>query len=229
MVDTADIAGLGALIGDRTRAGMLVSLMSGQAQTATELAHSAGVTKQTASSHLAKLVDAGLLAVATQGRHRYFHIADRRVARLLETMVGIAAHSLASREFGPADLAMRKARVCYDHIAGELGVLVHDSLQQRGMLRVGARGLDLTHDGGDFFRSLGIDVDAIDAGRRPLARQCLDWSMRRYHLAGALGAALLDRCLERDWAYRKRNSRVLSLSATGERALRRAFPVKPAD
>lgn len=226
MVDTVDIAELGALIGDRTRAGMLVSLMSGQAQTATELAHGAGVTKQTASSHLAKLVEAGLLSVATQGRHRYFHIADRRVARLLETMVGIVADTPASRQFGPTDLAMRKARVCYDHIAGELGVQVHDSLQQRAMLRVGTRGLDLTSDGAEFFRSLGIDVSAIDAGRRPLARQCLDWSMRRYHLSGALGAALLTRCLERDWAYRKRNSRVLSFSASGERALRRAFPVE---
>src|SRR5262249_19351387 len=148
MSSTPGIATVASLIGDRARAEMLLALMSGQAQTATELAAAAGVTKQTASSHLTKLVDAGLLDVIAQGRHRYFRIADRQVARLIETLIGVADRIEGRREFGPPDVAMRKARVCYDHLAGELGVLVHDSMQQRGLLRASADGLVLTEAGG---------------------------------------------------------------------------------
>jgi DNA-binding transcriptional ArsR family regulator len=225
MVDIDNVAAIGAMIGERARAEMLVALMSGEAQTGIELAAVAGVTKQTASSHLAKLVDAGLLDVAVQGRHRYFRIADRRVARLIETLIGVAADDTPHPRFGPRDAAMRKARVCYDHLAGELGVLVHDSLQQREMFRVGRAGLELTAPGEDFLLTLGIDVTDL-ATRRPLCRSCLDWSVRRYHLAGAVGAALLDRFIALGWAKRVPKSRVTSFSATGERALRRAFPVE---
>jgi DNA-binding transcriptional ArsR family regulator len=225
MVDISQIAEMGALIGERARAEMLVALMSGEAQTATELAAAATVTKQTASSHLTKLVDAGLLDVAVQGRHRYFRIADRRVARLIESMIGIAADAKPHAQFGPRDAAMRKARVCYDHLAGELGVLVHDSMQQRAMLMVGSEGLELTDGGAAFLLKLGVDVSTLTA-RRPLCRSCLDWSVRRYHLAGAVGAALLDRFVVLQWAKRLPKSRVMSFHATGERALRRAFPVQ---
>jgi DNA-binding transcriptional ArsR family regulator len=222
---TPGIAALGALIGDRARAEMLLALMHGEAQTATELSAAAAVTKQTASSHLTKLVGAGLLDVVTQGRHRYFRIADRQVARLIESLVGVAERGGATREFGPRDLAMRKARVCYDHLAGELGVLVHDSLQQRRMLRAGSNGLELTDAGVELFDTLGVDADALAGERRPLCRPCLDWSLRRYHLAGAVGAALLHRCVELRWAKRLPRSRVMSFSAAGERAFRRVFIV----
>jgi DNA-binding transcriptional ArsR family regulator len=220
---TPGIAVVATLIGDRARAEILLALMSGEAQTATELAAAARVTKQTASSHLTKLVDAGLLAVVPQGRHRYFRIADRQVARLIESLIGVAERVGPPREFGPRDLAMRKARVCYDHLAGELGVLVHDSMQQRRMLRASAEGLALTDRGADFVRSFGLDLDALERERRPLCRSCLDWSVRRYHLAGALGAAVLQRCMLLGWARRAPRSRVVTFSVTGERAFRRLF------
>ena len=223
--DTPAIATLGALIGDRARAEMLLALMHGEAQTATELAAAAAVTKQTASSHLTKLLDAGLLDVVSQGRHRYFRIADRQVARLIESLTGVAERTGATNAFGPRDLAMRKARVCYDHLAGELGVLVHDSLQQRRMIRVGSDGhaLELTDSGAEFIKKFGVDADALLRERRPVCRPCLDWSVRRYHLAGALGAGVLRRCVELEWARRLPRSRTMSFSAVGERAFRRMF------
>ena len=225
MFDIGDVALLGTMIGERARAEMLVALMAGEALTATELAAAASVTKQTASTHLAKLVDAGLLEVAVQGRHRYFRLADTRVARLIEQVIGVAARH-PRRAFGPRDDAMRKARVCYDHLAGELGVLVHDSLVQRRMLHVGSRGVELTDGGAAALARLGVDVAALDAGRRPMCRACLDWSVRRYHLAGAVGSALLARILALGWATRRRTSRVIAFSASGERAFRRAFPLE---
>ena len=226
MDDAPRLATIASLIGDRARAEMFIALMSGQAQTATELASAAVVTKQTASSHLTKLVDAGLLAVEAQGRHRYFRIADRQVARLMETLMGVAQRvdGRSPREFGPRDHAMRKARVCYDHLAGELGVLVLDSLQQRRMLHVDSDGLELTDTGRQFFEKFGVDVDALSRERRPLCRSCLDWSVRRHHLAGALGAATLGKCLELGWARRAPKSRTLHFSVVGEQALRRTFP-----
>lgn len=223
MGNTPGIATVAALIGDRARAEILLALMAGQAQTATELAGAAAITKQTASSHLTKLVDAGLLDVVAQGRHRYFRIADRQVARLIENLIGVAERVGAAREFGPRDVAMRKARVCYDHLAGDLGVLVHDSMQQRRMLRSTADGLALTDAGAAFADSFGIDREALERDRRPLCRACLDWSVRRYHLAGALGAAVLNRCIDLKWARRVPRSRVMSFSVTGERAFRRRF------
>jgi len=230
MGETPDVARIASLIGDRARATMLVTLMSGQALTATELAAVANVTKPTASSHLHKLVGARLVSVAAQGRHRYFRLADRRVAELLERLIGVAdgrAESHAgSRTFGPRDPQMRKARVCYDHIAGELGVLAHDSLARRGLMGVGADGTELSDAGAEFFVTLGVDVGGLSVRRRPLCRVCLDWSERRYHLGGALGAALLTRCLDRGWARRSRASRSLLFSAEGERAFRRHFPVR---
>jgi DNA-binding transcriptional ArsR family regulator len=225
MENTPGIATVAALIGDRARAEMLLALMSGQAQTATELAGAAAITKQTASSHLTKLVDAGLLDVVAQGRHRYFRIADRQVARLIENLIGVAERVGARQDFGPRDVAMRKARVCYDHLAGDLGVLVHDSMQQRRMLRATADGLALTDAGTTFAEVFGIDVAALERERRPLCRSCLDWSARRYHLAGALGAAILDRCIALGWARRVARTRVMSFSTPGERAFRRLFAV----
>jgi DNA-binding transcriptional ArsR family regulator len=227
MKDGPSIAGIAAAIGDHARADILTALMADQALTATELAQIAGVTKQTTSSHLAKLMDAGLLAVESQGRHRYFRLADRDVAELLESLMGVAFRAGAVRVRGsPREPALRKARVCYDHLAGELGVLAFESLTRRRLLRTENEKLELTVSGRRFCRdALGIDVDALAAGRRPLCRTCLDWSVRRHHLAGALGAALLARCLELGWARRVKGSRVVSFSPTGEAALRERFGV----
>ncbi len=218
------IVRIAALIGDHARAEILTALMAGQALTATELADVAGVTKQTVSAHLAKLVDARLLAVQSQGRHRYFRLADHDVADLLESLMGVAYRTGAVRvRTGPREPALRKARVCYDHLAGELGVLVYEGLEKRRWLRADGDDIVVTRGGLQGFRELGIDVDGLAVGRRELCRACLDWSVRRHHLAGALGAALLDRCCALGWARREKGSRVVHFTPPGERALRTRF------
>lgn len=220
MTDGPNITTIAALIGDHARAQALTVLMAGKALTATELADAAGVTRQTISAHLARLVDAGLLAVDPQGRHRYFRIADAEVARMLETLMGAASDAgRPRRRTGPREPALRKARVCYDHLAGELGVLVYDKLVERGAFALGPEGIALTPQGAAMVAELGIDGTA-GTGRRPFCRSCLDWSERRHHLAGALGAALLGRFEALGWARRVQQSRALAFSPAGEAALR---------
>lgn len=224
MKDGPNIVGIAALVGDHARAEILTALMTGQALTATELAQVAGVTKQTASAHLSKLLGAKLLAVENQGRHRYFRLADRDVAQLLESLMGVAYRVGAVRlRSSPREPALRKARVCYDHLAGDLGVQVYDSLERRRHLRGKGAGLELTTQGEKFLSELGIEVKSLVQQRRPLCRPCLDWSVRRHHLAGSVGAAVLERCLALGWAKRARDSRVVSFSAAGEKALRQRF------
>lgn len=223
MRDGPNITTIAALVGDGARAQVLTVLMAGRALTATELADAAGVTRQTISTHLAKLVDARLLVVEAQGRHRYFRIADADVAALLETLMGMAfgAGTLPQRlQLGPSAPALRKARVCYDHLAGELGVLVHDRLAAGGAFGFGADGIALTSTGADLVGQLGIDRARLALTRRPVCRTCLDWSERRHHLAGALGSALLDRFEQLGWARRVPGSRVMAFDAHGEAALR---------
>lgn len=226
MKDGPSIVRIASLIGDHARAEVLTALMAGEALTATELAGVANLTKQTISSHLAKLLDAGLIVVENQGRHRYFRLADRDVAHLLESLMGVAYRTGAVRvRSSPREPALRKARVCYDHLAGELGVLAFDSLEQRRYVRREKSGLVVTRAGKQFFGETGVDVDALSQQRRRLSHACLDWSVRRHHLAGAVGAALLNRCYELGWAQRVKNSRVVSFSAPGERAFRQKFSV----
>jgi DNA-binding transcriptional ArsR family regulator len=220
MKEGPDIVKIAALIGDHARAEVLTALMAGRALTATELAELAGVTKQTISSHLAKLVDAGLLSVESQGRHRYFRLADDDVAHLLEALMGVAFRAGSVRlRSSPRDPAMRKARVCYDHLAGELGVFIFDSLRERQALTLGADGVELTAAGDIVFKRMGIDAATVRAQRRVFCRTCLDWSERRHHLAGALGATLLSRVVALGWAARDKESRVVRFTAEGERAL----------
>lgn len=217
-----NITTIAALVGDHARSQALVALMAGRALTATELADAAGVTRQTISTHLAQLVDAGLLVVEKQGRHRYFCIADAEVAQMLETLMGAAALTRSLRagpRVGPREPALRKARVCYDHLAGELGVLVYERLAQRGAFALGPSGIALTPQGRQAMAKLGVDP-AEPPGRRPFCRTCLDWSERRHHLAGTLGAALLARFEALGWAKRMPDSRVMAFSAAGEAALR---------
>jgi DNA-binding transcriptional ArsR family regulator len=221
MKDGPNITNIAAMIGDHARAEVLTVLMSGMALTATELADAAGVTRQTISTHLAKLADAGLLSVESQGRHRYFRIADAEVAQLLESLMGVAFGTGAVRvRSSPREPALRKARVCYDHLAGELGVLVYESLARRGAFALGADGIALTSQGQDLVRALGIDAATLPVSRRPFCRTCLDWSERRHHLAGQLGSTLLDRFQQLGWARRVPDSRVLAFTPDGETALR---------
>lgn len=216
-----NITNIAALIGDHARARALTVLMAGRALTATELADAAGVTRQTISTHLAQLVDAGLLAVEKQGRHRYFRIAGPEIAQMLETLMGAAADAgTRGPRLGPREPALRKARVCYDHLAGELGVLVYERLAQRGAFALGPDGIVLTPQGAQAVAALGLDPDAPAEGRRPFCRTCLDWSERRHHLAGTLGARLLGRFEALEWARRVPDSRVLAFSTAGEAALR---------
>lgn len=227
MKDGPNIVGISALIGDHARAEVLTTLMSGQAFMASELAELAGVTKQTMSSHLAKLRDAGLVTVQSQGRHRYFRIADEEAAHLLETLMGVAFKTGAVRvRSSPREPALRKGRVCYDHLAGELGVLVYDSLLQKNALRLTGHGIELTESGARLFSDIGVDVETVRKSRRLLCRTCLDWSERRDHLAGALGAALLHRIMELGWAKRIEGTRVMMFSKAGEQALRQTFELR---
>ncbi len=225
MKDGPNIARIAALIGDRARADVLTALMADRALTATELAGIAGVTKQTVSAHLAKLLGAGLIAVDAQGRHRYFRLADHDVASLLESLMGVAFRTGAVRiRSSPREPALRKARVCYDHLAGEMGVLAYESLQGQRMLRAGADGLHLTKQGATWFSSLGINAQAAAKQRRAFCRPCMDWGERRHHLGGALGAALLMRLRDLGLARFATDSRVVSFSPKGEQAFRALFP-----
>jgi DNA-binding transcriptional ArsR family regulator len=216
MKEGPDIALIGSLVGDPARANMLASLMTGRALTATELAQVAGVMPQTASTHLAKLVDGGLLATEKQGRHRYFRLADADVGHALETLMGLAARVGHMRvRTGPRDPAMRHARVCYDHLAGDLGVRLFDRLQARRLIGGDAAGLAPTRAGIRFFADFGIAMDGLRERRRPLCKACLDWSERRHHLGGSLGAAVLQRLFDLKWAKREDASRAVRFSPRG--------------
>jgi DNA-binding transcriptional ArsR family regulator len=224
MKDGPSIARIAALLGDRARADILTALMAGPALTATELAQEAGVTKQTASAHLARLTDAHLIAVERQGRYRYFRLADRDVAHLIESLMGVAFRTGAVRlRSSPREPALRKARVCYDHLAGDLGVRLYDALLEGRLLNSGENGLTLSIKGARCCRQLGIELGALEQRRRPLCRPCLDWSARRHHLAGALGAALLARFVALGWARIGKGSRVVAFSPAGEKALSARF------
>ena len=202
MKDAPSFVEIGALLGDQARAMILNRLMNGEALTASELAGEANVTKQTASVHLSKLVDSGLLTVQSQGRHRYFQLAAADVAAMLESIMGVAERTRGKRKLpGPKDPALRRARRCYDHLAGELAVEAYDAFLQRGLVDLSRNDdspdtLALTAAGVDFFSSVGVDIDTLAKARRPVCRPCLDWSVRRHHLAGSLGKAPVATLLE---------------------------------
>jgi DNA-binding transcriptional ArsR family regulator len=237
MVTTSGMAETAALIGDPARANMLSALMDGRALTAHELARAGGVTPQTASGHLARLTGAGLLAMERQGRHRYHRLASATVAEMLESIMFVAsagggrADAKAPR-VGPRDTAMRRARACYDHLAGGIAVAMADRMVARGEIDLSADGAALTEDGARLLRGLGVDLDAVSAragkrgGGRVFCRPCLDWSERRPHIAGAVGAALFRACLERDWFRRIEGARVLTVTPEGLDGLRRAFDIE---
>ncbi|MGI6854041.1 ArsR/SmtB family transcription factor [Mesorhizobium sp. 1B3] len=224
MREGPDIARIASLVGDPARANMLSALMDGGALTASELAVEAGVSLPTASSHLSKLMEGGLLRLTAQGRHRYYGLAGREVAAMLEAIMGVAASVGPKRARpGPRDVTMREARVCYDHLAGEHAVAMLDSFLERGIIvREGDR-LGLAEAGAGFFEAVGIDRDSLVKPRRAVCRACLDWSVRRSHLAGTLGAAIFDKILSEKWARREKEGRAVIFSPTGKRAFEAAF------
>ena len=225
MKEGPDISRIGAMLGDPARSGMLIALLSGKALAAGELAQEAGIAPATASGHLRQLLEAGLVSVAVQGRHRYYALAGEDVAHALEALLGLAAAKghLRSRT-GPRDPALRAARVCYDHLAGGAGVRMFDSLTAQGHLALEGGALTLTDAGRDWAAQFGLDPEALARSRRPLCRTCLDWSERRAHLAGGLGAALLARLQSLGWARRLPDSRVVAFSRSGQAAFEAAFP-----
>ncbi|MDO9415789.1 ArsR/SmtB family transcription factor [Pararhizobium sp.] len=225
MKEGPDIAQLGSLVGDPARANMLTALLSGKALTATELAAAAGITAQTASSHLAKLEAGGLIIQRKQGRHRYFSLTDDDVGFMLESLMGFAANRGFNRHrTGPKDPALRKARICYNHLAGDFGVRMLDSLMADGTIVPVGDDLELSETGKTGMQALGIDVEALSRQKRPVCRSCLDWSERRSHLAGSLGQALLDHFFAKGWAKREKESRAVLFTATGEKTFLGLFP-----
>ena len=221
-----DISVVASLVVDPARANMLTALLSGRALTASELAQEAGITPQTASSHLAKLEAGGLIEAEKQGRHRYYRLSRAEVAEAVEALMAVAAVGPKRyRPTGPKDDAMRLARTCYDHLAGRLGVAMADALCGGGHV-VLSEGVGLVTETGErFLASFGIDFGAPAKAKRPLCRCCIDWSERRPHLAGRLGAALLDRTLALNWIGRVSNSRTMKITAAGERGFAATFGI----
>lgn len=225
MKDGPIIANVAALIGDPARANILTALMAGGALTVSELAHEAGVTLQTTSAHLSKLLAGGMVAARKQGRHKYFELASSKVAEAIEALMGLAADTGHLRtRVGPRDEALRAARRCYNHLAGSAGVQLYDSLTRRGYLNVDTGGLSLSADGREFVGQLGIDLGRLSISRAPLGRECLDWSERKTHLAGSLGRALLDYMIEGKWVLQNANSRAIIFTPHGEQRFAAAFP-----
>ena len=228
MISGNALAETGALLGDPARANILLALMDGRALTAGELAWHAGVSAQTTSGHLAKLVDARLVAVVRQGRHRYHRLASREVAGAIEAVAALAVIGpQRHRPTGPRDEALRAGRTCYDHLAGRLGVAIADGLVSRGLLDLqAADGVGrLSQDGARFLRDrLAIELEAGSA-RRPLCRICLDWSERRPHLGGRLGAALRDRSIALGWIALLPHTRAVAITEAGRAGLAHALEI----
>lgn len=219
-----DISITAQLLGDPARANMVMALMSGQALSAAELAHEAGVTPSTATGHLNKLVSLGLLTGEKQGRHRFFHLCDPDVGEAVEALIAVAARAghLRTRP-GPKDQAMRHARSCYDHLGGRLAVDLAGHWLGAGLLAWRGDALQLTRKGREFLTGRGIELTKLEALKRPLCRSCMDWSERRPHLGGALGAAVLSHVVSEGWAVRGQSVRQVTFSRRGEESFVRWY------
>jgi DNA-binding transcriptional ArsR family regulator len=216
---TGNLIGQSAsLMGDPARASMLAALIGGEALTAGELAANAGITPQTASGHLTKLLEGRLIAVEQQGRHRYFRLMSPVVAQALEGLMAVSGLAMPAKvkRSAPRDAEMRWARTCYDHMAGRLAVAIADSLERRGLLYHTDGAGVLSVEGRRFFCDFGIDLTEANGSKRPLCRMCLDWSERRPHLAGRLGSALLTRAIDLGWISRVPGRRTLKVNSAGE-------------
>jgi DNA-binding transcriptional ArsR family regulator len=225
MVAAANMVEVAALVGDTARATMLAALMGGQALTASELAARARISKSTASGHLAKLTGARLLSVTQKRRNRYYRIASPLVARMLESIKAVAAietpprHQPRSAEVD----ALRFARTCYDHLAGRLGVAIADALVAKRFVVLSDEGGEVTAAGAKFLAKFGAQLKSKPAGRRIFCRACLDWSERRYHVAGLVGAEIWRLCAARGWLTQARGTRAVRITTAGQRGLRETF------
>lgn len=224
MSNAPQMAEVAALVGDPARANILCALLGGRALTATELAFAAGVSPQTTSGHLGKLLAARLLVLVKQGRHRYYRLAGPHVGQMLESIMAVAL--TGPPRFQPnsrLDERLRQARTCYDHIAGRLGVGLADRLAEREFVILGDEAGEVTPSGADFLSDLGVDLVGGRARRRLFCRPCMDWTERRPHIGGAVGAALASRLLDLKWIERVRDSRALTITPAGRRDLMQVF------
>jgi DNA-binding transcriptional ArsR family regulator len=224
MSEDVRIAEVAALVGDPARANILGALMGGRALAAGELVRVTGVSPQTTSGHLGKLTDGRLIACVKQGRHRYYRIATPRVAEMLESIMAVVADAPPRyRPSSKLDEAMRVARTCYDHFAGKLGVGITDALCALGHVTLSDEGGELTESGVAFFERFGADLASARSRRRIFCRPCLDWTERRPHLGGTVGAVLAQRCFDLKWLQHMRGSRALIITPAGRRGLSEAF------
>ena len=218
-----DIAGL---VGEPARAKMLWNLLDGRAYTASELAMAAEISGTSASNHLTKLLGADLLKVEKQGRHRYFSFSRPEIAYAIESLASLSSHSSKKMITEPPATGMKYCRSCYDHLAGYVGVKITEALDRKKAIRKHVSGYLITSSGWKLFSALDIDKTEMIRSRRSLTRQCLDWSERRPHIAGQVGALLLKRMLERDWFKRVRFSRELILTAKGKSEIEKLFKIE---
>jgi DNA-binding transcriptional ArsR family regulator len=225
MADVLDMAAVAALVGDPARANILCALLDGRGYAAGELAYAAHVSPQTASGHLAKLAEAKLVMSTPAGRHRYYRLAGPHVAAMLESIMAVVAAAPPRCKPPRIPDDMRAARMCYDHLAGRLGVAFADRLQARGFVEFSTDGGIVTNAGDMFFSELGIDIAAARNGRRAFCRPCIDWSERRPHLAGTIGAALAKHLFESNWIARVRDKRAVTITPKGRLQLERVFGV----
>ena len=223
MKEGPDISRIAALIGDPARANMLTALMDGRALTASELAGEAGVTAQTASSHLGQLADGGMVIPRKQGRLKYFELSGPEVADVLEGLMGLSARLAPRVRTGPRDDALRQARVCYNHLAGRRGIQMFDALMARGFLEGSGDHVALTRSGEAFVTEFGVDLSALPTRRRAPCQACLDWSERRSHLGGPVGRAMFARMEVLGWLRKDAESRAVLFSKDGEAAFEAMF------
>ena len=214
------------LIGDATRGKMLTALMGGIALTASELALEADITSQTASSHLSKLVEGQLLVVRKQGRHKYFQLKNGEIASLLEMLLNISSNiNHPKTKTGPSDPRLRKSRVCYDHLAGELGVVLYDSLVMSHHIIDYGSETELTEKGILFFKEIGLNITELKKSKRPLCKSCLDWSERRNHLSGQVGHWILSDMYNQGWAIKDVDSRCILFTESGLKQFEKTYKI----
>ncbi|MCK6258833.1 winged helix-turn-helix domain-containing protein [Fictibacillus sp. KIGAM418] len=220
----SNVAEIASIVSESSRAAILTVLMDGRFHTASELACMAGIKPQTASFHLSKMQEAGVIAQEKQGRHRYYGIHNQEVAKVMESFLLIAPPvKIKSLKQSLQDKAMRFARTCYDHLAGSVGVQLTDALLDAGVLREDHENFSVTEKGEGFFSELGISLERVSKKRRSFSHRCLDWSERRHHLAGALGQALLERLLELGWIQRVPQIRAVKITEEGKKGLKETF------
>ena len=216
-----------SLLGDKARAVMLWRLLDGRSYTAMELSTCADISAQSTSNHLTKLLDAKIIAVEKQGRHRYYRFANPEIAQVIESMASLVPLNKPSTKTKQIEFnEFVYARTCYDHLAGKIGVGITNSLTKGGIIQTYEKGYIVTSSGKDWFQSMGINVDEVKLQKRSFAHQCLDWSERKHHMAGALGASLLNKMIDNDWIRRKKNSREVIITLSGEIELRNRLHLK---